>query len=172
MRRVAWNKNHVKRECECCGQIMSVPMWKINQGKGKYCSRGCAQQPSIKIVICKNCKKEFAIRMTDYKRGRGKFCSHKCAQAYMVGARHGSWNGGKKINAYGYIMVWAKRSDRKYQYVHKHRLVMEKHLGRKLKKCEVVHHINGIKTDNRLCNLMLFKSQKAHVKFEAAARLK
>lgn len=36
-----------------------------------------------------------------------------------------------------------------------HRVIMEKHIGRKLDRREVVHHINGNIHDNRLENLQL-----------------
>lgn len=41
-----------------------------------------------------------------------------------------------------------------------HRVIMEKKLGRKLKKSERVHHINGNKHDNRLSNLRVVDIKK------------
>ena len=45
-----------------------------------------------------------------------------------------------------------------------HRYIMEQHLGRKLKRNEVVHHINGDKFDNRIENLTIMENSE-HARF-------
>jgi hypothetical protein len=48
---------------------------------------------------------------------------------------------------------------------------MERKLGRYLTKEEVVHHINGVRDDNRIENLWLFPNNKHHSSYERYAKL-
>lgn len=66
------------------------------------------------------------------------------------GEKSPTWKGGKTRSRKGYVVL---RNDG--DVIFEHRAVMEEHIGRKLTEDEVVYHINGDKTDNRLENLQL-----------------
>ena len=74
---------------------------------------------------------------------------------YNSGKTHYNWNGGKRTSSQGYLEIKSPNHPfrNKQNYVPEHRLIVEKHLGRYLTKDEVIHHINEIKTDNRIENL-------------------
>lgn len=75
----------------------------------------------------------------------------------MMGKRSRGWKGGRIVGCGGYIWIYLSSHPhaRNSGYVAEHRLVMEKALGRYLFSWEIVHHINGIKDDNRIENLQL-----------------
>lgn len=82
--------------------------------------------------------------------------------------KHPMWKGGRTVDSQGYVWVRPIEADlvfvTKLQngYVHEHRLVMAKAIGRPLLSIENVHHKNGDREDNRITNLELWsRSQPA-----------
>jgi len=68
------------------------------------------------------------------------------------------------ITPKGYRIVNVLDSDGTVRILPEHRHVMEQHLGRRLERQEVVHHINHDRSDNRLSNLELLASHGEHIK--------
>jgi len=56
-------------------------------------------------------------------------------------------------------------------YVYEHILIAEKVLGRKLRKEEVVHHIDGNKNNNNPSNLIVFATQSDHAAFHNGCKI-
>jgi uncharacterized protein (DUF1330 family) len=127
----------------------------------------------MKEVLCPHCGKTF---FTYYN----KFCSRRCGVLShpapnkgkkipnMTGPKNHNWKGGRRKHSAGYIEI----RDRNYPgsqkycgYVLEHRLVVEKQIGRFLRRGESVHHL-GEKDDNRPNRLMAFAGEKYHQLFE------
>lgn len=128
-------------ECKRCEQSFTIPCHAKDQ---MFCSKMCGilYRKKAKLIPCKTCGKEF-------ETSRQKFCSRKCATDGQKNIALGKENGFWYENGYKVLYLEGDKSRKEHIYI------MEQHLGRRLVKGEVVHHINHNKLDNRLENLQL-----------------
>lgn len=75
------------------------------------------------------------------------------------------------VNGDGYVMVSQKLGPGRWATRAAHRVILEMCLDRPLASDEVVHHINGIRTDNRRDNLELMSKQD-HLRLQREGRRK
>jgi HNH endonuclease len=73
----------------------------------------------------------------------------------QLGDKNNNWKGGRTKNADGYSLVFNEAYVNGYgrHQVKEHRLVFERYYNCCLLPWTDIHHINGIKDDNRLENL-------------------
>lgn len=156
--------------------------YKIRHQAGEFGSQSCVRDACEKIVFARGlCNVHYA----DAQR-KGLFGHRDClfdgcprsevSKGYCDGHYQqynqgrplkklrrmlpGEWRNWKPTNE-GYILRSRVNPDtggteRQLQ----HRQVMEEHLGRKLKKHENVHHLNGQRADNRIGNLEIWSTSQ------------
>lgn len=107
--------------------------------------------------------KEIQVEKGVSKSAVTRYCREygvKLAMGHTSGDSHYRWKGGKYEKKGRGYMVKIDDPNYKYQYRPEHCVIMEEHLGRKLYKDEVVHHIDGDPFNNDLENLVnLTKSE-------------
>lgn len=143
-------------ECRTCGTMFLH----YRKGVGNYCSRQCCGK-------AKDWLKKYSANGKGKKRpGKG-----------LSGASNPAWKGGvtyfNRKGKYADQPIKYVRCPKRYAsmarkdgYVMEHRIIVATHLERPLLRSECVHHINHDATDNRLENLMLFKSNSDHKRYE------
>ena len=142
------NGRHVKDACPICGKVRFVRL----RYKGWLCG-SCATTKSHK---------------DNPRIGRQE--------------NHYNWKGGINLNGRGYIVEYVNQANPFYPmasntgqkrfggYILQHRLVMARHLGRCLESYEIVHYINGNKTDNRIENLNMITRGAHRVSYQDGFR--
>lgn len=116
----------MKYICELCKSDFTAPP----SQNARYCTRACYDKSRVGIFKCSYCYTTFTYYKS-HKKGKNVFCSRKCHRDFIESdiENHPRWQG---------------KSYRK---------IVEKHIGRKLKSSEVIHHINHNHSDNRIQNL-------------------
>jgi len=86
----------------------------------------------------------------------------------QTGDNHWHRNKERKYKQHGYYEVFRPNHPRTNtkNHIKQHVLVMEEKIGRLLTKKEIVHHINGIRSDDRPENLYLFADNRSHLIYE------
>ena len=174
-------RSHAMWLCKCeCGTEKAVRSNNLTSGRTKSC--GCINIKDLtgqvfgklavvslvgrdkcgnRTWLCKcECGTEKAVRGKNLTSGLTKSCGYLAGSNTRQLREKGIFT--KRTNSEGYVIMRYPEhpNSQKNGSLLEHTYVMSEHLGRPLKPNENVHHINGVRDDNRIENLELWcKSQ-------------
>lgn len=133
----------IKITCPDCGNVRMVRKEQLMQVRKSISCLGCSLASKDRSEKMRNISKpKYGKDSPNYKKG---IFYHRGYAYTILPPSH------KFIS-----MAQTKRK------ILLHRLIMAEHLGRSLEKWEIVHHKNGVRSDNRIENLELINSAVNH----------
>ena len=158
-------------ECdlEGCHQKDSMPKSTFDKLSGHYCSDECREKDTYVEYKCDTCGAINKARKSQFEKSEHHFCNRECFHSftgdrnYVSGKEHGRWQGGRVIDAKGYVrldkahipedlkeMVTVHQG----RFVYEHQLEAVKKLGRPIEEGKEIHHIDGDTQNNSHDNLL------------------
>ena len=167
------SRERITKPCDNCGN--PVTRLKSADAPRFYCDHKCyssskrradrtreimaSRHPNATVTLpCERCGVDVT-RVKSRVRG-ATYCSRSCQYA------HRRELGKRFVNSSGYIVVGVPadypgaKKNGTYGQILEHRKVMQEVIGRPLIGAENVHHINGVRTDNRPENLELWSNSQ------------
>ena len=143
-----------KAEMACleCGKTFKTHRAWVKSGRRKFCTRKCKDRANTRN------KNRLGVPHTDEARQKMR----DAATGKYLRENSSQWKGGTYLaKGYRHVMVEMlpepqkslARQMTKGRYILEHRAVAAEKLGRPLRRNEIVHHMNGVKDDNRPDNL-------------------
>jgi hypothetical protein len=123
-----------------------------DNGTGKFCKQ-LARELNVRHQVITNCLRRNKVKVIQrWNNGSGK--------------EHPSYKDGTRtISGHKHLFKPRHANARADGWIRESHYKMSKYLKRPLYKNEVVHHIDGDTSNNRISNLQLFKNNGEHIRF-------